>query len=83
MYQTINQFKKGYQHTFNMIRNKKGELAVNTEEREEIRKEYFDKSLNTEEPMELIKTGNRESNEVEVAEPTIEDVKKAVRNLKK
>ena len=76
MYQTINQFKKGYQHTFNMIRNKKGELAVNTEEREEIRKEYFDKSLNTEEPMELIKTGNRESNEFAVEGPIIEDVKK-------
>jgi len=25
MYQTVNQFKKGYQHKFNMIRNKKGE----------------------------------------------------------
>jgi len=25
MYQTINQFKKGYQHKFDMIRNKKGE----------------------------------------------------------
>jgi len=23
MFQTINRFKKGYQHTFNMIRNKK------------------------------------------------------------
>ena len=23
MYQTINQFKKGYQHKFNMIKNKK------------------------------------------------------------
>ena len=81
MYQTINQFKKGYQHTFNMIRNKKGELAVNTEEREEIRKEYFDKSLNTEEPMELIKTGNRESNEAEVEKPTTEDVKKGNEKL--
>ena len=29
MYQTINKFKKGYQHKFNMIRNKKGELAMN------------------------------------------------------
>jgi len=25
MYDTINQFKKGYQHKFNMIRNRKGE----------------------------------------------------------
>jgi hypothetical protein len=29
IYQTINQFKKGYQHKFNAIRNKKGELAMN------------------------------------------------------
>ena len=41
MYQTIKQFKEGYQHKFNMIRNKKGELAMNTKERAEIRKEYF------------------------------------------
>ena len=27
MYQTMNQFKKEYQHKFKMIRNKKGELA--------------------------------------------------------
>ena len=32
--------------------------------------------------MELIKIGNTESNEVEVDEPTIEDVKKVMRNLK-
>ena len=38
-----------------MIRNKKGELAMNTKETAEIWKEYFDKLLNTEEPMELIK----------------------------
>jgi len=42
MYQIINQFKKGYQHKFNMIGNKKGELAMNTKERAEIWKEYFD-----------------------------------------
>jgi len=66
MYKTINQFKKGYQHKFNMIRNKKGELAMKTKERAEIWKEYFDKLLNTEEPTELNKIGNREINEVEV-----------------
>jgi len=33
MYQTINQFKKGYQHKFGMIRNKKGELAMNMKEK--------------------------------------------------
>ena len=66
MYQTINQFMKGYQHKFNMVRNKKGELLMNTKESEEIWKEYSDKLLNTEEPRELIKMGNRERNEVEV-----------------
>jgi hypothetical protein len=35
-----------------MIRNKKGELAVNTKERAEIWKVYFDKLLYTEEPNE-------------------------------
>ena len=42
MYQTINQFKKVYQHKFNMIRNKERELAMNTKQREKIWKEYFD-----------------------------------------
>jgi len=36
IYQTVNQFKKGYQHTFSIIRNKKGELAMNTKEKAEI-----------------------------------------------
>ena len=63
-----------------MIRNKK-ELAMNTNERAELSKEYFDKLLNTEETKELIKIGNREVNEVE-GELSIEDVKKAMRNLK-
>jgi len=46
--------------------------------------EYFDKLLNTEEPRELIKKGNKEISEVEVVveELTIEDVKEAIRNLK-
>jgi len=82
MYKTINQFKKGYQQKFNMIRNKKGELAMNIKEKAEIWKEYFDKLLNTEEPKELIKTGNRGINEVEVDELTIEDVKKKKSNEK-
>ena len=81
MFQTINQFKKGYQHKFKMIRNKKGELLMNTTERADIWKEYFNKLLNTQEPMELIKIGNSESNEAEIQGPTIEDVKKAMRNL--
>jgi len=61
MYQTINQFKQGCQRKFNVIRNKKGELAMNTKEIAEIWKEYFDKLLNTEETKELIKIGNREN----------------------
>ena len=82
MYQTVNQFKKGYQHKFRIIRNKKGELAMNTKQKAEIWKDHFDKLLNTEEPRELIKKGNNEIGEVEVEELTIEDVKKAIRNLK-
>jgi len=39
MYQTINQFEKGYQLKFNMTRNKKGELVMKTEETAEIWKE--------------------------------------------
>jgi len=45
---------KGYQHKFRIIRNEKEELAMNTKEKAEIWKEYFDKLLNTEEPKELI-----------------------------
>ena len=71
MYETVNQFKKGYQHKFSVIRNKKGELAVNTKEKAEIWKECFDKLLNTEEPKELINKGNKEIGEVEVQELTI------------
>ena len=37
-YQTINQFKKGYQHKFNMIRNKKGELAMYTKRQQKYGK---------------------------------------------
>ena len=55
---------------------------MNTKDIAEIWKEYFDKSLNIDEPLELIKIGNRESSAVEVEEPTIEDVNKAMRNLK-
>ena len=55
---------------------------MNTKERAEIWKEYFDKLLNMEEPKELIKTWNREINEVEVEELAVEDVKMALRNLK-
>jgi len=82
MCQTVNQFKKGYQHKFSVIRNKRGELAMNTKEKAEVWKEYFDKLLNTEEPKELIKKGNKKISEVEVEELTIEDVKEAIRNLK-
>jgi len=46
MYQTLNQFKKGYQHKFSIIWSKKGEMAINTNGKAEIWKEYFDKLLN-------------------------------------
>jgi len=55
MYQTVNQFMKGYQHKFSIIRNKKRELVMNTNEKAEIWKEYFGKLLKTEVPRELIK----------------------------
>ena len=32
MRQTVKQFKKGYQNKFSIIRNKKGEWAMNTKE---------------------------------------------------
>jgi hypothetical protein len=51
----VNQFKKGNQHKFNAIRNKKGELVMNKKEEAEICKEHFDKLLNKEEPKELAK----------------------------
>ena len=66
MYQTVNQFKKGYQHKFSIIRNKKGEMAMNTKEKAEMWKEYFDKLLNTEEPRELIKKEIKKLVKVEV-----------------
>ena len=55
---------------------------MNTKEKADIWKEYFDKLLNTEKPRELIKKGNKEIGEAEVEELTTEDVKKAIRNLK-
>ena len=48
---------------------------MNTKEKAEIWKEYFDKLLNTEESRELIKKGNKEISEVEVEELAMEDVK--------
>ena len=41
-------------------------MAMNTKERTEIWKEYFDKLLNTVEPKELIKIGNIEIIEAEL-----------------
>jgi len=49
---------------------------LNTKERAEIWKEYFDELLFTEETKELIKIGNREINEFDVEELTIEGVKR-------
>jgi len=56
---------------------------MNITEKAEKWKEYFEKLLNTEEPKELLKIGNREINEIELEELTTEDIKKAMRNLKK
>jgi deoxyribodipyrimidine photolyase len=53
IYQTINQFKKGYQHKFNVITNKKGELSMNTKQRAEIWKEYVDTLLDTKKTKEI------------------------------
>jgi len=55
---------------------------MNTKEKAEIWKDYFDKLLNTEEARELINKGNKEIGEVEVEELTIEVIKEAIRNLK-
>ena len=55
---------------------------MNTKEKAEIWKEYFEKLLNKEEPRELIEKGNKEISDVDVEELTIEDVKRAIRNLK-
>ena len=57
-------------------------MTMNTKEKAEIWKEYFEKLLNKIEPKKFLKIGNREINEVELEELTIEDVKKAMRNLK-
>ena len=56
---------------------------MNTKEKVEIWKEYFDELLNTEEPRELIKKGNKEISEVEVEELTIERCNKGNKKLKK
>ena len=64
MSRTVNLFKRGYQNKFNTTRNKRGELAMNTKEKAEIWKEYFDKLLNTEETRKLIKKGNKTSSKV-------------------
>ena len=58
--------RKRYQHKFSIIRIKKGELAMNTKEKAEKWKEYFDKLLNTEEPRELIKKEIKKLVKVEV-----------------
>ena len=57
---------------------------MNTKEKAEIWKENFDKLVNTQEPRELIKKGNKEISEVEVEElTTIRRCKKGNKELKK
>jgi len=36
IYRTVKKFSKGYQRKFSIIRNKKGELAMNTKKKAEI-----------------------------------------------
>ena len=55
---------------------------MNTKDKAEIWIEYFDNFLDTEEPRELIKKGNKEISKVEVEEFTTEDVKGAIKNKK-
>jgi hypothetical protein len=56
---------------------------MNTKEKAEKWKHNFEKLLNTEEPNELLKTGNREINEAELEELTTEDIKKGNEKFKK
>ena len=65
-----------------MTRYKKGELAMKTKETAEIWKEYFDKLLNTEEPNDFIKKGNKEIREIEAEELTVK-MEKSSKKLKK
>jgi hypothetical protein len=55
---------------------------MNKEEKAGIWKKHSHKLLNTEDPKELIKTGNKEISRVEVEEIAIDNVEKAIRNLK-
>ena len=55
IHETVNQFKKGYQHKFSIIKKKSEEWAMNTKQKAEIWKEYFDKLLNKKQTRELIK----------------------------
>jgi len=75
MYKKWYSLRKDININLTWLGTKKGELAMNTKEKAEIWKEYFEKLLNTEEPKELLKIGNREINEVEL-ELTTEDVKR-------
>ena len=54
---------------------------MNTKKEAEIWKGCFEKLLNTGEPRELNKKGNKEVKDVEVEEVNLEVVKKAIRNL--
>jgi len=71
MYQRVNQFQKCYQHIFSIIRNKKGKLPMNTTEKAEIWKKYFDKFLNTGERSGLIKKGNKKLAKLKYKNPLL------------
>ena len=82
MYQTINIFKKGYQPKSNIIQDKRGRLILNPFQRTEIWKERFDELLNTEDPEVQLNINDKRVNMDEINEPTVEEVKEAIKKLK-
>ena len=84
MYQTVNQFKKGSQHKFSIITNKKENWQWIQRREQKYGKNILTNYWTQKKQRELIKKGNKEISEVEVEveEPFIEGVKEAIRNLK-
>ena len=84
MYQTVNQFKKGSQHKFSIITNKKENWQWIQRSEQKYGKNILTNYWTQKKQRELIKKGNKEISEVEVEveEPFIEGVKEAIRNLK-
>ena len=81
IYQTINKFRKGYQPKSNIIQDKRGRLVISPFQRTE-RKECFDELLNTEDPEVQLNINDKRVNMEEINEPTVEEVKEAIKKLK-